>query len=271
MGIKSIYNKGQVLLEKTVKKRKPCTLRKGLPLCNAMFCNVFLSIKGVATPCCMNQKYVLGDYRSQPLGEIWEGEAAMEFRRQIQNNQFPVGCEGCRDSLGSGIISMVQINQYEKFCKSNFIQRIEFQTGNTCNLACDMCSGMLSSSVAIKKEGYINNTEHKISLEDPSFIKILKNINEAHFSGGEPFLVNSYKDIWQFLAKNNPNCKIIVQTNGTILNKEIESIMESGNFHVNISIDSITPGKYEEIRVNASLDKVLQNLNYFRNIRGDGN
>jgi hypothetical protein len=40
--------------------------------------------------------------------------------------------------------------------------------------------------------------------------------------------------------------------------------MERGNFHINLSIDSLDPATYSAIRVNGNLDDVLKNFEYFK-------
>lgn len=53
-------------------------------------------------------------------------------------------------------------------------------------------------------------------------------------------------------------------TNGTTLNKRVKEVLSRGNFHINISIDSLIPDRYAAIRVNGNLEQVLENFAWFR-------
>ncbi|MDA3820374.1 MAG: radical SAM protein, partial [Candidatus Delongbacteria bacterium] len=91
----------------------------------------------------------------------------------------------------------------------------------------------------------------------------IPHLQECIFSGGESFLSKTYRDIWKDILRVNPNCRISVNTNGTVLTDEIKALMEAGNFFLNISIDSVNKTTYEKIRRGASFDQVMKNLDYF--------
>ena len=55
----------------------------------------------------------------------------------------------------------------------------------------------------------------------------------------------------------NPKCKISLQSNGTILNEKIKSILQRGNFHIGLSIDTLDPMRYEKIRSGAKIESTL--------------
>jgi len=81
--------------------------------------------------------------------------------------------------------------------------------------------------------------------------------------GGEPFLIKIYYEIWEKIIKTNPDCLIDIQTNGTVLNDKIKSLLETGNFRISLSIDSFDKDTYEKIRNNARYQDVMDNLNFF--------
>ena len=74
---------------------------------------------------------------------------------------------------------------------------------------------------------------------------------------------NIYFLIWEKLVKENPECKIFIQTNGSILNSKIKDLLERGNFYINVSVDAIESELYSRIRKNADINKTLKNINYF--------
>ena len=128
-----------------------------------------------------------------------------------------------------------------------------------------MCNGLASSSIREnreKKEPVHNQYMHKFRNE----IKpLLPNMQEIVFLGGEPFLNPLYYDIWGDMIAINPKCKISVVTNGTILNDRIKSLLERGDFKINLSFDAITKETYEAIRVNANFEETMANMKYFGN------
>ncbi len=83
------------------------------------------------------------------------------------------------------------------------------------------------------------------------------------FTGGEPFLFNIYYQIWDLISILNPHLQIYVSTNGTILNEKVKKYLDKLNFNFTISIDSLQKENYENIRKNASLDRTIENIDFF--------
>jgi hypothetical protein len=94
-----------------------------------------------------------------------------------------------------------------------------------------------------------------------SFIPHLK---EARFNGGEPFLIKIYYDIWDMILEINPEIKVTIATNGTVLNNKVKNYLNRGNFHLNISMDGFSKNIYESTRLNGDFDKLIQNFQWFR-------
>ena len=95
--------------------------------------------------------------------------------------------------------------------------------------------------------------------------EFIPHLHEVKFFGGEPFVIDLYYQIWEKIVQIKPEVLITIQTNGTVLNDRIKRIMEHGNFHITVSLDSLNPEVYQRIRQNSDLDKVKSNIQYFRN------
>jgi MoaA/NifB/PqqE/SkfB family radical SAM enzyme len=141
---------------------------------------------------------------------------------------------------------------------------MEFELSNTCNLECIMCNGYFSSSIR-------KNREHLPPIESPYNDKFVDELDEfiphltdAKFLGGEPFMIDIYLSIWERIRKLNPNIRIHITTNGTFLNNRIKDLLEGLKAGIILSIDSVNKETYPKIRVNGSYDKVMENLEYFR-------
>jgi MoaA/NifB/PqqE/SkfB family radical SAM enzyme len=142
---------------------------------------------------------------------------------------------------------------------------MEFELDNTCNLECTICAGRLSSAIRRNRDKLppfhsVYNSDFVAQLEE-----FIPHLEEARFYGGEPFLIKLYYEIWDMMIKINPQIKIYIQTNGTILNERIKKMIERGKFIFNISIDAMDKQVFEKLRVNADFDSVMENLMYFYN------
>jgi hypothetical protein len=102
---------------------------------------------------------------------------------------------------------------------------------------------------------------------DAEFVRQLEtfipHLSNSYFAGGEPFLITAYLEIWERMAKLNPQHQLSIQTNGTILSDRIKTLIEGLKVDLAVSIDSVHQERFESIRVNANWDTVRGNLDYF--------
>ena len=249
---------------KKFNKTRPIIARKYL--CNAPFRNLYFNTDGQVSVCCYNMKYMVGNINKNSITEIWNGKKIKELRKHIANNDLSLGCDACKSELLLSNFESLHIKFYdEQFTIKDYPTSLMFQIDNTCNLECTMCTGDFSSNI-------FKNREQRTQFENPYNKKFFDELNtyiphikECMFSGGEPFLINSYFDIWNKIIETNPSCYISVQTNGTILNDKVKNILEKGKFFIGISLDSLNPELYKKIRVNANLETTLNNIEYFKN------
>lgn len=235
-------------------------------LCHAPFKSIYFGHHGWAHACCYNRKHILGEYPKQSIRDIWFGAEADKLRAYIKNNDLSLGCRGCREQLIAGNFDAVKTRQYDdKVLNGNrFPSVMEFELSNVCNLECEMCTGEFSSLIRTKREKLPPleipyNTEFVHQLEE-----FIPHLEEVKFYGGEPFLIDIYYDIWDKIRAINPDVRISVQTNGTTLNNRVKELLEHTNFHINISFDSLQKNTYEFIRKNATLERTLENISWFR-------
>ena len=202
---------------------------------------------------------------TKSIKEIWFGDKFNRLREAIKEYDLSYKCNTCKNHIKSGNFINVLARAYDnEYPVIEYPTMIEFELSNTCNLECTMCTGLLSS--VIRK-----NREKLPALKSPygdRFIEELREfipyLKEARFNGGEPFLIHIYYKIWDLIYELNPDLKIIVATNGTVLTERVKKYLERGNFHINLSIDSLDPVLYSQIRVNGDLNEVLKNFYYFK-------
>ena len=231
--------------------------------CTAPSVNMLFAQDGSVRVCCNNLEYVVGKYPLQTVDEIWQGEALKKLRTAMANFDLSKGCRVCQEIVDVQEYQESPSVYFDAYKPGGLPQMMEFLLSNTCNLECVMCQGEFSSLIR-------KNREKLPPLKfpyDAAFLEqikpYLKNLKEARFSGsGEAFAIDLYYDIWEFLIKENPACRIVIQSNGTYMNARIKDLLNRGNFYLGISLDSLQKEKYEAIRINASFERVIENIRY---------
>ncbi len=235
-------------------------------ICHAPFNNMYFNSLGDVANCWLTFDQPEKYSEDRSIIDIWNGEKFTLLREHIKNYDLEKRCQKCQYYIENSNFTNALSKAYDNdYPLGDFPVMMEFELSNTCNLECTMCTGLLSSAIRA-------NREKLPALKSPygeKFVKELRDfiphLHEARFNGGEPFLIKIYYEIWDQFIELNPGCKMVIATNGTTLNSRAKSILEKGNFHINISIDSLIPERYSEIRVNGDLNKVLENFEYFKN------
>jgi len=251
-------------------------------ICHAPFVNLNFEQNGNVRACCYNTQHILGQWPQQTIKQIWQGESANQLRGYIKQNNLGGGCTECGKMLQAGNYYGVRAKYYDEFApdtlatRFNYLKQavtgtvpyprvMEFELSNTCNLECVMCNGYFSSSIRKNRE----NLPPIASPYNAKFVdeldEFIPHLTDAKFLGGEPFMIDIYLLIWERILKINPNIRIHITTNGTFLNNRIKDLLEGLKAGIILSIDSINKDTYPKIRVNGSYDKVMENLEYFRN------
>ena len=234
-------------------------------LCYAPSKSMRFDREGRVFACCYNNKHDLGHYPEQSIGEIWKGLRIKELREHLENNDLNSGCHICKVDFENKLFNSVKTSMYDYFpMRKDYPSMLEFKLENTCNLECEMCFGISSSLIR-------KNRDKLPPIEGPyndEFVKQLEefipHLSDARFSGGEPFLIDLYYDIWEKIIEINPDCTIMVQTNGTILNNKVKDMMKRGKFRFSISLTSVKQDNYKKIRKNSSFEESMSNIKYFR-------
>lgn len=236
-------------------------------VCYAPTKSIYFGFSGKVVSCCFNREYLYGIYPSESVSQIIESSKRQILQKTLNQHDFSKGCQHCRRQILSGNYQGVEARLYDKLkLNHKFPTEIIFELDNTCNLECIMCSGEFSSSI-LQNSKQNNRIKSPYNLNfETEIAPYLKHLKVAKFLGGEPFLIPSYYRIWENLIKVNPRCIINLQTNGTIYNDKIKSLLKRGRFQIGISIDSLIKERFETIRKNAIFEEVIQNLDKFINL-----
>lgn len=226
---------------------------------------------GKILACCYNRGNILGEFPKQTIEEVWFGNNLNNLNKALENNDFTLGCQYCEKDIKNNNRAISGAAQYDYL--SNHIQHknyptmFDFELGSTCNFECIMCSGEYSSAIRKNREKgklYISPYEEHLDVFIEQLKPFIPHLTEMRFLGGEPFLMNIYYKIWDLVIEMNPKIMLNVLSNGSILNKRVENLLEKGNFKVSVSIDSLLKERYEKIRVNGDFESVLSNAQYFQ-------
>lgn len=260
-------------------------LARGL-VCHAPFTNINFEQNGNMTACCFNRVNVLGKYPASSIEDAWVGEEAKILRKKIRSNDLGGGCKLCGILINSGNYNGSKASYYDEYAHEGSKHKLrnlfglepkyhpkvfEFEISNTCNLACNMCSGYYSSTIRKKREKlpamhhpYDNVFVKQVSL-------FLPMLTDLKFLGGEPFLIDIYFKIWEQIIAVNPKAKVHITTNGTVLNSKVKAVLSKLNVGIVISMDAASQELFEAIRIGAKWDKVIENFRYFKELTKEKN
>ena len=225
--------------------------------CNAPFNNMYFTVRGKVSPCWKTTGDCDQWSQDRSIRDIWLGDAFEKYRHALEKNIFLNRCKECEKNINEGVWPLAKA--YEDFPINQYPSLIELELSNQCNLECIMCSGELSSGIRKNRD----KLPPLPMIYDESFREqlheFIPHLTELRFNGGEPFAQKIVLDICDDVARINPGLKINMATNGTVINKRVRHIMSNNNLHFNISIDSLIPYKYEEIRINGKFYKLMIN------------
>ena len=235
--------------------------------CNAPWNNMYFTATGKVSPCWKLPGYCDDWSPTRSIMDIWNGDKFQSYRDALKNNQFINRCSSCKNDIDNKVWPLARA--YEEFGVNDngYPTLMELELSNQCNLECIMCSGLLSSGIRKNRDKLpplpqIYNQEFRIQVRE-----FLPHLKEIRFNGGEPLTHKIVLDICEDISEINPTLPITMATNGTVYNKRVKYLMDKCNIHFNVSIDSLIPERYAEIRINGHLEDVLKNFEIYRQYR----
>lgn len=238
--------------------RRPTPHRAAL--CNAPLTNLYLKADGRTAPCWLKfegEAVRWGPDRS--ILDIWASPEMEALRRAHAAREFPGRCQECRHDIEAGVRPLAAAYDNDRPIGDG-PSMLEVELSNRCNLECVMCDGELSSLIR-------RNREQRPPLDVPyderlvaDVAAVLPGLQELRINGGEPLLQPLVFALLDEVARLRPDLPVTIATNGTVLNDRVRRAMEGCALHFNVSIDSLRPERYAEIRVHSDLARVLRHL-----------
>ena len=233
---------------------------------------------GDVTFCC-NHNMVMGNINDNTIEEIWNSDKYQEVRKKFLDGKiFDICYKSCPVLNGwkdyekldwyknlpedSEPYKNAVLNEKEIFDGKTVLKSqprwIRFATSYRCNLKCYHCFQDITKQKTDKlPESFFNEIKE-------NYLMVLQII---FFYGGEPLIEKKNIEILKYISMNNFLVKIFLVTNGTVLNDELKDIFRKINLGmVSVSIDSIKPELYEELRYPADFENVEKNLKFFSEI-----
>lgn len=271
--------------------------------CVYPFTHLATFTNGDLTPCCVGKKYNNLNLNNLTVEEAWNHAEIRNLRRKMLNGEKPLNCLDCYKEEDQGIDShrtssnrvfreqhgIDQSNFIDEFVDLKNLITLDLRLGNTCNLKCIMCrpneshkwfDDIVQLNNEILPDDVKNDISYKLNYErkDYNWIKkevfwknidkILPNIKEIIFGGGEPFMLKEVQMLMKEAIRIGvaKNISIRFHTNGTQLREHHYELFSSfKKIQLMFSIDGINKINYF-LRYPANWDTIINTINAVDNL-----
>ena len=250
--------------------------------------------------CCRSEVNITSDGRDlslhhATLGQIWNSDYLRSVRRRMLSGLGVQDCLQCYATEAGGATSLRQVMNArfaslldatgeEELLKRTegcldsgdnmpFPSALHLWLGNHCNLKCRMCSPMFSSRIAADAvhAAWFGGPEGAAvyGWQEDVFEEILqhaKYVKLIQFSGGEPFIHRTFRDILRKLVETRDaaHIELYITSNGMTHSGELSSLLAHfPSVELGISVDGL--GTLQEyIRFPSQWDALKQNISSFQ-------
>ncbi len=141
---------------------------------------------------------------------------------------------------------------------------IQIGADNRCNLRCPFCL-----ADAYRRKGLVHLQDQKIRKNPLNLFQSLRPWMPywkfLSLTGPGESLLNPKIDQVIRLVREKSSCEMVVTTNGVLINQRLTNIfLDCGLTEVSISLDSLDPETYSQLRVNGKLHKALRGIKYIK-------
>ncbi|HVA65872.1 MAG TPA: twitch domain-containing radical SAM protein [Elusimicrobiota bacterium] len=230
---------------------------------------------GNVYPCCATWKAPpLGNLKKDSLPELWNSESERQLRLNMLRGERSSACSRCYEAESHGSPS-----QRQRMNK-NFPHRyglaehtkpdgtvepfklfyLDFRFSNVCNFRCRMCGPIFSSSWHADYAALTGKQSETMALLRPGesdalwtqIEKLLPDLEEIYFAGGEPLLMEEHFRILDFLVKRKLfHVRLLYSTNFSMTHFQDHDIFALWD-------------KFETVHVGASIDAMGRRGEYIR-------
>lgn len=140
----------------------------------------------------------------------------------------------------------------------SFNRRINYlrvSVTDRCNLRCRYC--MPEEGISLLRHEDILNFEEIAAVVKAA---VEMGVDKVRLTGGEPLVRKGIIDLLAMIGKIDGIRDLSMTTNGIMLQEMALPLHEAGLHRVNISLDTLDPGKYKEITRGGDMHKVLNGI-----------
>lgn len=123
-----------------------------------------------------------------------------------------------------------------------------------CNLRCTYC---------MPEEVTFLPREHLLSFEEiTQFVRVMVSlgIDKVRLTGGEPLMRRDLHKLVKMIADLPGIADVGLTTNGLLLAQQAKALRDAGLERLNVSLDTLDPGRFRELSRRDGLDKVIEGL-----------
>jgi len=249
--------------------------------------------------CCRSEVNITSEGRDlslhhATLGQIWNSDYLRSVRRRMLSGLGVEDCLQCYATEAGGGTSLRQVmnasfaSRLDATGDEELLKRTEdcldsggnmpspsalhLWLGNQCNLKCRMCSPMFSSRIAADgvhaawfsgQKGAVYRWQGGVLDE---IFQHAKYVTMIIFSGGEPFIHRTFRNILQKLieTRNAAHIQLYISSNGMTHSGELSSLLAHfSSVELGISVDGL--GALQEyIRFPSQWDALERNISSFQ-------
>ena len=247
--------------------RRPLASKPFRSVCYAPFTTLEFTVNGEVVACWRSASYVLGRIGEETLDEIWRGPKIAALREVLKQYRFLDSCRWCQWQIQTGDVTGVQANRYDFLdvdADAQWPKQFYFSIDSTCNFACIMCCGDVSSTFRVRIDGLPPKppiyTDAFFEQLDP----YLPRLQAACFFGGEPFLGRGNYRIWDRMIALKAKATLHINTNGSVFNERVRHYLDALNIGtIAVSVDGFTKETFERVRRFGNFEQVLANTEAF--------
>ncbi len=221
----------------------------------------------------------LGDLNKHSFREVYFGAVAQRFREELAKGKLPiVTCARCGDlrrvsktevkseSLADVGAANAQPQLFAGPKPHLPSQGILFENTVHCNIDCIGCDRKQAAGLRTTRQMPMANVAKMAELFRELRLRQLFFLNL-----GEPFLSPNVGEELGLLRRTNPDCHIVISTNGIILNTDAKRAAAMHASHIFFSIAGVDDAMLKRYERLGSFDKAYANLQLlvaYRNAQG---
>lgn len=134
------------------------------------------------------------------------------------------------------------------------VRYLRLSVTDRCNLRCTYCMA----------EDMVFSPKSKVlSIEEMTFVArafIELGVDKIRLTGGEPLVRNGVVELAQQISKYNGLRELVMTTNGVLLDKFAQPLLDAGVSRINISIDSLRAERFRKLTRFGDVDDVLRGI-----------